>query len=239
MKTVVGVSASINFEVNEFYANSFISTAYTDSIIRADGIPLIFPICNNENVVKKMVESVDGVLLSGGSDIHPFLFNEEPIKEIGTISQERDFLDFKVLQYAVEMKKPVLGICRGHQVINVFFSGNIYQDISSQTSSQIKHAQSAHTNLATHKINIKKDSFLYDIFGDSAEINSFHHQAIKDVADKFDVIATSNDGIIEAIEYKGDEFIVGTQWHPEKMTESNEKMQEIFNRFVEKCKNSG
>lgn len=236
MKTVVGVSASIKFETHEVYPSSFINTAYTDSIIRANGIPFILPVCNNESILKKMVESVDGILLSGGEDIHPFLFNEEPIEKIGHISEERDFLDFKILKYAVEMKKPVLGICRGHQVINVFFSGNIYQDIATQTSSKIKHSQSARINLATHKINIKKDSFLYDIFGKSTEINSFHHQAIKDVSDKFDVIATSNDGIIEAIEYKGDEFIIGTQWHPEVMAESNGKMQEIFNRFVKKCK---
>ena len=239
MDKLIGISGSINYECEGIYPQNFISTAYTDSVLSAGAAPIIIPICHDDNAIKKIVSSLDGIILSGGPDIHPSLFNEEPHKNIGTIVNARDILDFKVIKYAFEMKKPILGICRGLQVINVFFGGTLYQDIHSQTKSEIQHQQKARGDLATHSIDIKSDSFLHNIFGDKVLINSFHHQSIKDVANSFDATATSiNDNIVEAIEYKENHFIVGLQWHPEMLAEKNSQMQEIFNSFIKVVKNN-
>jgi len=238
MDNLIGVSGAINYECREVYPQSFLSTAYTDSVLKAGATPFIIPICYDSNAIKKMVSCLDGIILSGGPDIHPSLFGEEPHKNIGAIVDARDALDFKIIKYAFEMKKPILGICRGLQVINVFFGGSLYQDIHSQTKSEIQHVQKARCDLATHSINIKSNSFLHNIFGDKTLVNSLHHQSIKDVAKDFEVTAVSpNDDIIEAIEYKGDGFIMGLQWHPEQLSEKDTKMQEIFNSFIKVVKN--
>lgn len=238
MVKLIGISGAINYECKEVYPQTFISTAYTNSVLRSGATPLIIPVCNDDSAIKKMVSCFDGIILSGGQDIHPALFAEEPHKNIGAIVDARDALDFKIIKYASEMKKPVLGICRGLQVINVFFGGSLYQDIHSQTKSEVQHQQKARADLATHSINIKSNSFLHNIFGDKTLVNSFHHQSIKDTANDFEITAVSpNDDIVEAIEYKGDSFIVGLQWHPEQLSEKDTKMQEIFNSFIKAIKN--
>ena len=141
------------------------------------------------------------------------------------------------MKHAFEMKKPIFGICRGIQLINVFFGGTLIQDINSQKNTNILHSQTAAIDVATHKIKIKKDSIIYNIFGKTAEVNSFHHQAIDKLSKDFKITSTANDGIIESIEYKKkDRFILGVQWYPECMTEKEEKMQNIFSMFVDICK---
>ena len=233
---IIGLSGNLLYENNSI-PKAFVNRSYVDSIVRAKGIPTIIPIIEDEEIIKKMLESVDGIIMTGGVDVHPFRFNEEPIEKIGTISAERDDFDFTVMKYAAEMNKPILGICRGIQVINVYFGGTLIQDIPSQRSSNILHSQTAEYHVATHKIQIVKDSIIYDMLGENSEVNSFHHQAIDKLAKDFKVTATAKDGIVETIEYKKkDSFILGIQWHPELMSAKNVKMQNIFDMFVEVCK---
>lgn len=232
---IIGISGNI-LEENSI-AKAFVNQTYIDSVVRANGIPFIMPICEDENIIKKMIEKVDGIIMTGGVDIHPFRFNEEPNPKIGAISKERDDFDFLIMKYAFEMKKPIFGICRGIQLINVFFGGTLIQDINSQKNTNILHSQTAAIDVATHKIKIKKDSIIYNIFGKTAEVNSFHHQAIDKLSKDFKITSTANDGIIESIEYKKkDAFILGVQWHPECMTAKDIKMQNIFSMFVDICK---
>ena len=233
---IIGLSGNLLYENNSI-PKAFVNRSYVDSIVRAKGIPTIIPIIEDEEIIKKMLESVDGIIMTGGVDVHPFRFNEEPIEKIGTISAERDDFDFTVMKYAAEMNKPILGICRGIQVINVYFGGTLIQDIPSQRSSNILHSQTAEYHVATHKIQIVKDSIIYDMLGENSEVNSFHHQAIDKLDKDFKVTATAKDGIVETIEYKKkDSFILGIQWHPELMSAKNVKMQNIFDMFVEVCK---
>lgn len=233
---IIGISGSV-FEEGSV-VKSFVNRTYVDSVVRSGGVPFIMPICENENIIKKMIENVDGVIMTGGVDIHPFKFNEEPNPKIGEISKERDDFDFLIMKHAFENNKPIFGICRGIQLINVFFGGTLIQDINSQKNTKILHSQTAPRDVATHKIKIKKDSIISDIFGTSAEVNSFHHQAINKLSKDFKITSEANDGIVESIEYKKkDRFIFGVQWHPECMTEKDEKMQNIFSMFVDICKN--
>ena len=233
---IIGISGSILSEGS--IEKAFVNRTYVDSVVRAGGVPFIMPICEDENIIKKMIENVNGVIMTGGVDIHPFRFNEEPKPKIGEISKERDDFDFLIMKHAFEKNKPIFGICRGIQLINVFFGGTLIQDINSQKNTNILHSQTAPRDIATHKIKIKKDSVIFDIFGKSAEVNSFHHQAIGKLSKDFKITSVANDGIIESIEFKKkDRFILGVQWHPECMTEKDEKMQNIFSMFVDICKN--
>ncbi|ASJ20777.1 gamma-glutamyl-gamma-aminobutyrate hydrolase [Brachyspira hampsonii] len=234
--SVIGLSGNILYE-NSSIPKAFINRSYVDSVIRSKGVPFLMPITEEKDIIKKMVENVDGIIMTGGVDIHPFRFNEEPIEKIGAILAERDEFDFTLMKYAVEMNKPILGICRGIQVINVYFGGTLIQDIPSQRNTNILHNQTAEYHTATHKIQIVKDSIIYDILDDASEVNSFHHQAVDKLAKDFKVTAAAKDGIIEAIEYKKkDSFILGLQWHPELMSSRIVKMQNIFDMFTEICK---
>ena len=233
---VIGLSGNLLYENNSI-PKAFVNRSYVDSVIRASGVPFIIPITEDEEVIKRMLENVDGIIMTGGVDVHPFRFGEEPIAKIGTISAERDEFDFKLMKYACEMNKPIFGICRGIQVINVYFGGTLIQDIPSQRNTNILHSQTAEYHVPTHKIQIVKDSIIYDMLGESSEVNSFHHQAIDKVSKDFKVTAAAKDGIVEAIEYKKkDSFILGVQWHPELMSTKTIKMQNIFDMFVEVCK---
>ncbi|WP_295156723.1 gamma-glutamyl-gamma-aminobutyrate hydrolase family protein [uncultured Brachyspira sp.] len=233
---VIGLSGNILYENNSI-PKAFINRYYADSVIRSKGIPFIMPITEDEEIIKKMTENIDGIIMTGGADIHPFRFNEEPIEKIGNILTERDEFDFKLMKYAVEMNKPIFGICRGIQVINVYFGGTLIQDIPSQRNTNILHSQTAEYYAPTHKIQTVKDSIIYDMLDEISEVNSFHHQAVDKLAKDFKVTAAAKDGIVEAIEYKKkDSFILGVQWHPELMSAKNIKMQNIFDMFVEVCK---
>ncbi len=171
-----------------------------------------------------MIESIDGLILTGGEDIDPLKwFGEEPVPATGGIVPVRDFFDIHLVRAAVARGIPVLGICRGEQVINVAFGGTLYQDIPSQAKSKnpVKHRQSAPREYGTHSISVKKDSRLYEILGADVagsgklSVNSYHHQAVKDVAPGFVVSAYAKDGIVEAIEMKNDPHVIGVQFHPE------------------------
>ncbi|WP_300368750.1 gamma-glutamyl-gamma-aminobutyrate hydrolase family protein [Brachyspira sp.] len=233
---VIGLSGNILYK-DVSSPKSFVNKSYIDSVSRADGIPFIMPIVEDEKIIKGMIENIDGIIMTGGVDVHPFRFNEEPMGKIGTISAERDEFDFKIIKYAVEMNKPIFGICRGIQVINVHFGGTLIQDIPTQRNTNILHDQTAELHVATHKIQVVKDSIIYDMLGENSEVNSFHHQAIDKLAKDFKVTASAKDGIVEAIEYKKkDSFILGVQWHPELMSAKNIKMQNIFDMFIGVCK---
>ena len=233
--SIIGLSGNISYD-NAFLPKSFVNNFYIESVIRSKGTPFIIPLSKDEEIIKKMIENVDGIIMTGGSDIHPFRYNEEPIPNIGDINEDRDNFDFTLIKYAVEMNKPIFGICRGIQVINVYFGGSLIQDIQTQKNSNILHSQKAPYHIATHKIQITKDSIIYDMFGESYEVNSFHHQAIEKLAKDFKVTSTAKDGIIESIEYKKkDSLIFAVQWHPELMSSKNVKMQNIFDMFIDVC----
>lgn len=233
--SIIGISGSVLEEGS--MVKAFVNRNYVDSVARAGGVPFIMPICEDENIIKKMIENVDGIIMTGGVDIHPFRFNQEPNPKIGVISKERDDFDFLIMKHAFENNKPIFGICRGIQLINVYFGGTLIQDILSQKNTNILHSQTAPVYTATHKIKIKKDSAICGIFGKEAEVNSFHHQAIDKLAKDFKITSSAKDGIIESIEYKKkDGFILGVQWHPECMTAKDSKMQSLFSMFADVCK---
>lgn len=233
---IIGVAGSIIIDQGgrwPGYKRAYVNNDYIQSVAQADGIPFIIPVINDKELIKRQVEQIDGLILSGGHDVNPLLYGEEPTVKIGRVFPTRDEFDQVLIQTACELGKPILGICRGIQILNVTFGGTLYQDISQIPGSYIKHDQYDGTSCATHTVEIAEDSFLSEIFGPSAHTNSFHHQAIKDVAPGFRTTAVAKDGVIEAIESTDlSRMVVGVQWHPEMMANGHPKMAELFRKFV-------
>lgn len=237
MKPLIGITVFYETrELNKKYIA--LNNAYVEAIEMAGGIPVLIPFVE-EGLAKEYVERCDGILFSGGEDVSPMFYDEDPRKELGVIDTRRDFWEKALLQEAVEKNKPILGICRGCQVINVFLGGSLYQDIDSQVKDVLgHHPKGVLGDEKYHRVNIEKSSELYKMFNrDIIEINSFHHQSVKDLGENLKVIATSNDGIIEAFQSEdmNKHYILGIQWHPEAMVKRYDEFLKIFGYFVENC----
>lgn len=238
-KPIIGISGSIMKDSSgDFagYERAYVNNDYVESVVRAGGIPYIIPLVEDEDVIKEQAKFIDGLIMSGGQDVNPMLFNEEPCKELGDILPKRDTFDMALIREVANLKKPILGICRGEQILNVTFGGTLYQDIKFSEGSYIKHNQKKLPNFATHSVEIVEGSKLYDILGREAITNSFHHLAVKSVAPGFKVVAYAKDGVVEAIEKDGEKFILGVQWHPEMLSKDYKNMAKIFETLIEKAK---
>ncbi len=234
-KPVIGISSTWG----EGTATSAPLT-YVESVIRAGGVPVVLPITHDPEIMSRMLDGVDGIIMTGGEDIDPLKwFGEEPVPGMGQIVPDRDVFDIALIRMAIERNMPLLGICRGHQLLNVAFGGTLYQDIPSQVKGPlVKHSQRAPRNYGTHTIDIEKGSLLNRQIGlEKVAVNSYHHQAVKDIAPGFKVTARSVDGIIEAIEKKGSDRVSGVQFHPEGFTASNiDTFLGIFKHLIEEAK---
>lgn len=235
-KPIIGINSSRVIKHETAYSHSVIESLgndYVESVIKAGGIPIILPILSDEESIRRQIELLDGIILSGGIDINPLLYNEEPSPKLGYIFPDKDNFDILIAKIACELNKPILAICRGHQILNVAFGGTLYQDLSEIDGCYIKHQQQSKDGAVTHTVDIIEGSILHSILGNSIISNSFHHQAIKDLAPGFIATAYSKDNIIEAIEKTGDQFVVGVQFHPEIMTAYNNiNALKIFEAFI-------
>src|SRR3989338_7304885 len=214
----------------------FIKRDYVSAIEELGGIPLL--LCPaNESTISHFISLIDGLLISGGGfDIDPKYYSEEPHLKLGKIQPDRTDFEIKLLKLAVEKRMAVLGICGGHQLINVYFGGTLYQDIPSQCSRTINHSQPTPSNTPYHSIKINPSTRLSKIAKfDTATINSTHHQSVKEIGKGFKISATAEDGIIEAVEYNGDGFIIGVQWHPERIYLKDSCSKNIFTEFIKEA----
>lgn len=211
---------------------TYLNTDYIDMVLKAGGIPIALPLITEEDILKEIISKIDGIIITGGDDINPLIYNEGPLPLLGEVSDSRDESDMKILDLAIKQGKGVLGICRGCQIINVYYGGNLYQDISYIRSNNIyKHFQKNSRWKPSHGIKILKDSFLYEALGENGAVNSFHHQSIKELGKTLKVTAISDDGIIEGIESETEKLLIGIQWHPEMMKES-QCMIDLFKMFI-------
>lgn len=184
----------------------------------------------DETAAEKAVEFADGIIFSGGGDINPLIFNKEPDKNCGQIDTKRDIFELALCKKALKKNIPVLGICRGSQILNVALGGNIIQDIKSN----IKHMQYAPKNEETHSIIVVKNSILWHILNkNKITVNSFHHQSVGGVGENVIISAKSIDGVTEAIESPNYNFVLGVQWHPEHLLDIEEHSN-IFKTFMQK-----
>ena len=189
--------------------------------------------------VDALLTNVQGVLLPGGIDVHPSRYGEEERPACEKTDDALDTLELRVLQYAKERDLPVLGVCRGHQILNVFYGGSLIQDIPTEYRGEPKVAHRYPKESEAkreHAIAIEPGSLLRQLLGTPRiTVNTYHHQAVKDLAPGFTVTARSDDGLVEAIEAPGDTFILGVQFHPEKIRDGDPRFNALFARLIEQA----
>lgn len=214
-----------------------VGQAYIKAIQNAGGVPIMIPVGMDENALNALLPKLDGVLLSGGGDIDPQRFNGRPHPKVSGISLERDALEFLLLDKTLEAKKPLLAICRGIQVLNVAFGGELYTHISDQVKYAMKHdwyPDHPRDKLA-HTVSLTCGSRLDKIFNmDEIQVNSLHHQGVSRVGRGLEATGYAPDGLVEGLEVKGADFAIGVQWHPECLPDDN-KMQRLFKAFINAC----
>lgn len=230
----------IGISANRKDGLSCILDPYYRSVVLAGGAPALIPVITDVRALDAIVESLDGLILSGGGDIAPCYLGEEPIPELDEVSPERDAFDFLLLRLAFNRRLPILGICRGHQVIQVAFGGTLYQDIHTQFSAAaLPHSQTEPRDRATHVVTVAPGTSILRAIApgkDEWAVNSLHHQAVKTLAPGFVATATAPDGINEATELP--EYpLFSVQWHPEQMAvEGHEEMLDIFRCHVRQAR---
>ena len=240
-KPIIGISASMIYEEKDqlflVYKYSCFAYSYIEAVDKSWLIPITLPILKDVSAIREQVKLLDGLILSGGRDVDPHFYGEEPLEKLEAIFPERDVHEMALIKAAIDLKKPILAICRGMQILNVTYGGTLYQDISYAPGEHIKHCQIGSPYQATHSIKIDKHSTLFRM-ADKLEIervNSFHHQALKQVAKGLRVVATAPDGIIEAVENEDGAFIIGVQFHPEMMFDKSTFARGIFKKFINIC----
>ncbi len=209
-----------------------LKSSYCEIVSLLGGIPLILPYRVKEDV-NEVISIADGIILTGGNDPDPLLFGEEPVPELGKIEPLRDKLEVSLVEKAVQKNIPLLGICKGFQILNLALGGNIIQDINREVNENIKHMQEAPKYHPTHSIYTKNNKIANEIFSGSKQlkVNSFHHQGIREVTDPLKALAESPDGLIEmASDEEGN--LLGVQWHPEKLNDFTAG-KNIFEYFIE------
>lgn len=234
-KPIIGVIPQYDLETKRVK----VETVYMKAIKEFGGVPFLLPLHNNVEDLERLIGVSDGFLYTGGPDVHPKFFGEESIPECGVIIPERDKLELELFPLCYQTKKPILGICRGIQVMNIALKGTIYQDIYAlyQNEVRVAHSQKSQETVETHSVFLNKDTLLYDILHkEKIEVNSFHHQAVKELGEGIKVAGRALDGIIEAIYIEKHPFFLGVQWHPEYLYETNSDAVKIFEAFIHSCK---
>lgn len=227
----------IGISANRKDGLSCIADTYVQAVLKAGGAPVLIPVITDLDALTAVVESLDGLVMSGGGDINPLYWEEEPIPRLQDGDTVRDAYDFMLLRLATNRQLPVMGICRGHQVLNVAFGGSLFQDIYSQSNeARIKHSQSMPREQVSHSVRVTDiPSGLRRVAGESDRlwVNSFHHQAVREIASGFVETATAPDGLNEGIEHP-ERLRFGVQWHPEALAaDGDEQMLALFRRQVE------
>ena len=208
-RPVIGITANYND------GNSMLAVGYYKNVVAAGGVPLLIPPLDDTDAIINTLDRIDALILSGGGDYNPLFCGEEPSPRLHSINGERDLPELLITRLAYNRQIPMLGICRGIQTLAMALGGTVRQDIA-DTDGLIKHSQDANRNVPTHSVSVCEDSVLYNIYGTrTLYVNSFHHQAVGEPGERFRVVASSCDGVVEAIESTEMKSIIGVQWHPE------------------------
>ena len=232
-KPIIGITGNFSD------GNCAVADGYIRSVLAVGGTPLIIPPYEEKDALLSTLNRIDGLLLTGGGDINPLFLNEEPVKNLSSINHRRDRQELVLTRLAANRQIPILGICRGIQIMTAALGGKLYQDIHTQHPTPcIKHSQELDRSYPSHTVEVEKESLLSRIFGgaERLNVNSFHHQAVKEVTPGFKVCAHATDGLIEAIESTEYKSMLGVQWHPECMILcGDESMLPLFRWLTEEA----
>jgi putative glutamine amidotransferase len=232
-RELVGIASCMGVAGQDW---NFLSGDYVYAVQEAGGIPVLIPQFKNFDDAKVLLDRLDGVLVSGGHDVGAENYGAFPKPYAGMVVAMRDAQDIAVTKYMTfERDKPVLGICRGIQIMNVAFGGTLYQDLEKEGGFEHHFGDKYPRNTPWHSVSFEKNSLMASIYGaDKIMVNSFHHQGVKTAGKDVRITALSSDGVSEAIELQGHKFVVGVQWHPEMMFDSQEQ-KKLLRFFVKEC----
>lgn len=234
MTVRVGVASNHLIHPTDRFGTNFIDYIqrdYVTGLRQAGTLPVVLPLGDPKDA-EDYISGVDGLLLSGGQGVTPILYGEEPLAEVAETDIYRDEFEIALIKAAQKVGKPVIGICRGMQIINVALGGTLYQDIYKQAGATEKHNQYPTSwEIPTHHVTTTEDSWLNRILGERFAVNSFHHQGLHEPGRNLKVIARSDDKVAEAVE-SDDGKIIGVEFHPEMMREAHPEFQKIFDYFA-------
>jgi putative glutamine amidotransferase len=233
LQSIGGVSAEIP-------PSWVMSQRYILTLTDAGALPWMIPLVTDDETLRGIYESLDGVFLPGGADIDPVSYGTAPHPMCDKTDRDRDRVELALARWAIPDGKPLLGVCRGMQLVNVAAGGTLYQDLSAEYTNGIKHdyfpfGGRGHTrDYLAHEIRIVDGSRLARLFGPAPiKVNSMHHQGVRDLGANLDATAYAPDGLVEALEGTGSSYLLGVQWHPEALTEKDEATRRLFAEFVE------
>lgn len=209
-----------------------LSDNYINAVTRTGGLPYLLPILTADEQLDAFVEDMDGFIFSGGMDISPCFYGENPHPLLGETSIRYDRCQIPLMQKVIAARKPFLAICRGHQVLNVACGGSLYQDVSMHGDDVFKHVQGAERGDACHLVHLDPGNTFSRIFGNAVWTNSYHHQSVKELGNGLRICGRSEDGIVEAIELIDYPYGLGTQWHPEVQLEAESSMLPLFEELI-------
>lgn len=232
-KAVIGVMPLYDDEKDSIW----MLQGYFDALKAAGAIPVMLPLHLEENEFEQIKGFFDGWLFTGGHDVNPKVYCEKVSEKCGTFNDDRDKLERMVFNSAMAEDKPVLGICRGIQIINAFMGGTLYQDLDSERKSSVEHHMVPPYDRKQHSVSIVNNTPLFDLLNkDEIGVNSYHHQAIKKLSNGLQAMAVSEDGLVEAVYSPDKSFLWAVQWHPEFSYMTDDNSMKILNSFAKACK---
>ncbi len=241
MALIIGITATLKEDIDavaERPLGRFVRADldYVEGVAGAGGVPVVLPPVGDERAAGAVIRSLDGLLLSGGSDLNPGYYGEEPAPELGPTIPERDAFEMALVGLALRRGIPVFGICRGMQILNVALGGTLYQDLPSQWEGDVlKHRQVTPKWQPTHEVEVREGAYIAEVMGrEVVKVNSYHHQGIKDLAEGLLVTGRSSDGVIEAVEAAdlSERWLLGVQWHAEAMRGAGPQQERLFEAHV-------
>lgn len=240
MEPIIGITADSTYVNDRSYPEphkvNFSPRNISKAVTKTGGIPLIIPV-NEPDVAKKYANILDGLILAGGEDISPGLYGEDARNTVKATYPKRDAAEVALAKEMLDQQKPILGICRGLQLLNVIFGGTLYQDISENEDVFVKHIQETESNHPIHTVKVNEGSYLSSFSSDEIFVNSFHHQIIRKLGTGLKIGATSSDNVIEAIETLDDsKSVVAVQWHPENLYYKDADHIALFENLITRSK---
>ena len=241
MEPIIGIPGNSMFIQSDAFPDplkiNYSPRDISKAVSEAGGLPVIIPVGEPEHL-QKYVEMIDGLILAGGQDISPHLYGEDPREGIKATSPKRDAAEVALTEAYISTGKPILGICRGLQLINAMFGGTLYQDLSESDEIFIKHVQETPTHHPIHRVKIDSKSYLGSILPEEIKVNSLHHQVIRKLGSGLKTTAIAGDGVIEAIEtVDPTKNIVAVQWHPESTYYKDPHSLALFEDLVKRAQN--
>lgn len=229
---IIGITPLVDEERDSYW----MLPGYMNGIRAAGGIPVMLPLSSDKEELNQILHVCRGLLFTGGQDVEPSVYGETVLAKNVECCPERDAMELLLLELALKRDIPVLGICRGIQLFNAALGGTLYQDIPAQRPSEIIHSQKPPYHLPAHEIKILRRSPLFCAIGkDRIGVNSYHHQAVKDLAPALRCMAVSEDGLVEAVVKPDQRFFWAVQWHPEFSYVTDDNSRTIFRAFVTAC----